>query len=625
MPSSLYSADPYKQPWLLRGVLFEGGRDGQPCGEALQAHCDFCYNNGLLPVLPPWPILLDRTIFTNELVGVPGKSVVRTGASFTYLGYGNQFTFLNRNFSLAAGTESVFFRDFRFEMSPQVGGAVIGIAGVSGGEICNLNMTVARNIVSGRPVPCLALIDLYACVKRVQVYNNYLENATGAWGAGNPWSPDGGACVWIRNFTSNGANPLNVTEHNDVHHNTMVHMTSDEVVAFFGCFGAVRRNKLTHNNIIGLSSIGGQVHHIRWLTIFPLALGPHAAVYDNEISNNYIEDPNAVYEVIGIGNAGTDANYPCYNNKLRCNIVRHNRDSSIQTTWPLYGPTLPDPNAASIGIRCQEGVFGLAYFNDTSGNATENDCVFSGGPATLNTAFAGWQNLVNPTAAGNVFTGIANSRTVLGGSIEAFGRCFYNCKAVNSVYYRLNGPSSTWKVFTVDANDGDAYEFKNCKGVSLGGFVEVLSGVLTSSRITVINVTSVVQAGVLVQNNVAGVTVFMRGCSINGTFSGVTAGAGAATVRYDLNLLGSLDNYFGPNGLPITFRTPAGDLIVATEAGGQQQLGFFGKPPAPQGVVAMAGAAVGGGGGGAVTELTTFDGFTIGQAIRQLRLLGFLL
>lgn len=629
MTSSLFAANPYKQPWLLQGAVFEGGASGEPVGDALQAHCNFCADNGLLPVLPPWPITLDKTLITSKLVGIPGLSRINIPANFQYRGFNNQFIILNRNFSQVAGNEYVYYRDFACDYLPPTDGpGFLGVGGVSGGLIAGLRLIGRPNpLPSLRPRVIGALIDLYAACRDVEVRENYLANITGAWGLGTPISADGGACIWVRNLTvpAVGADPVNATERCNVHHNTMIHMTSDEVLALFGVFGIVRQCTVAHNKIICLPSFDGKVHHARALSFFPLGLGPGAAVYDNTLESNYIEDANALYAIVDFGNSA-DAAFKFYNNKSRGNIVRHVRTPDIRAAWVEFGSPGPDPNVASVGIVCTEGTFGLAYITDTSGNASENDSFFCiEGGVTINTGFAGWQSLLNPTCAGSIFTGCGSIRQVLGGSVEAFGRNFYNCRAVNGAYYRLNGADQQYKVFDVDAADGEAYEFKNSKGVSLGGFARVQTGVLPQTRVSIIGVTSVVQLGTLVQNDIAGLTVVMQGCSITGGFGSITAGAGAGTVIYSLNQLGGLTNYFGPNGLPITFRTPAGDILTVTESGGVPQIGFFNKPAVAQGTTAGSAAALGGGGGAAISELTTYDGYTLPQVVRALRLFGLLL
>lgn len=532
MNSSLFAANLYKQPWLLRGAVFIGGVDGAPCADALQEHLDFCDANGLLPVLPPWPLYIEHSIFTNRLVGIPGVSELIPTQDFTYLGFNNQFILTNNNFSQGAEDTEIYFADFKLTLNPVQNGSTIGFGGIAGGLVENLIVTANRVIDggTGKPYAIDSLIDLYACVKNVEVRKCRLYNITGAYGS-SKIAEFGGSCVWIRNLTGDWTDADNVTEGNLVHDNYMEHSTSDEVIAIFGVFGTCRQNVVDGNRINSYSIDG--VYHNTLIACFPLYTGIGVpAVYDNEITNNQITESGGLYSVMRIGNT-PDAVYQCYNNRFRGNNVTQNR-STDPTTGPeavwfaITGgvdPNYPDPEIASSIYRCIDGTFGFAYFRDTSGNTSTDDVAINNG-ATVNAGFQSFQQVTSPTSLGDLFSGCQNCRFVFGGKVECAAYAFFNCRSVVGTNYRVNLIGGI--VYYLNTGLDGVYGMKDTVGESFGKLVE-MSGTFPATTLVGIynNDCKISNAGYTILENTTafGATMRVANCSTRGASASITVGA----------------------------------------------------------------------------------------------------
>lgn len=530
----------------LRAIVFTAGEGGALVQTELAQACAQQVLRKVPLMLPPWDVQFSGTIVADIIIGIAGKSRLIPSAGFTRTGFANQFMVINSGFSQGydEGTANqILYKDFDLVLTPTSNGSVFGLGNVKQGLIERLNVTAVRAIDSGtgKPYAIDSLIDLYTCVKKVEVRGCDLRNITGAYGA-TKISEFGGSCMWIRNLSANGADPDNVTEGNWVHHNTMVHMSSDEVIAIFGVRGITRGNKIHHNKITGLASIDG-VYHSTFIACFPLndgsgaGLGATAAVYDNEIAFNDIEDAGCLYNVVRIGN-GADASQPCYNNRSFGNRVRQ-----IRSNDPVTGPRAVwlalgspggaglDPEIASSIFRCIDGTFGLAYFRDTSGNSSSDDIAINDG-ATVNTGFQSFQQLTNPTSLGDLFSGAANCRSVQGGKIECAAYAFFNCRQVVGTNYRQNLVGGA--VFYVNVGVAGVYSMSNTLGESFGKLVEVTGAAVSGTVVAAFNNVCQMTGGAsshptLENGSSLGAVLVARQNITRGANSAITAGAGTIT------------------------------------------------------------------------------------------------
>jgi hypothetical protein len=550
-------------------VVFREGLDGSHVSDALIAAALESDNTGKPLLLPPWTVRFRKSFRCNKIVGFRGMSVLLPEEPFDASAtFGNEFIITNRNFTQAwnpATAEDCMYRDF--EMRIAVGKSGIGIAGTIRSRFEGLRLKAERALVDGKARAVGALIDYYCLNRSGVVFDCDLINDTGAYGASLPvFSPDGGACIWVRNFRES-ALPTSVlqstapadvaaveaeaeewvTEGIAIHGNRMTHMTSDEVWSLYGVTGIVRKCRVHDNKILGLPSIGG-VHHASFCSVFPLrfnsggalprldALGRTAGVYQNDVYNNDIEDAAAMYDIFRIG-LSTDPQQKCYDNKSWNNRVRWRRSADPVTgpkaVWVAAGspggPTL-DPDILSAAIKCVDGQFGLAYFSDTSGNTSTDDAVISDGTATVNFGFQGFQRVADPEVRGNVFIGAGSCRFVFGGKVEAAGACFVNCRSVVGTNYRQNLPGGV--VYEINDGQPGVYGLKDTVGESYGRLISVGGNADSASTVGVYNNDVQFIGGAstqpILQNLAApgGATIRARNNTSRGASASITGGPG---------------------------------------------------------------------------------------------------
>ncbi len=535
-------------------IIFTAGETGLVVTDELIQAAYEADIRGYWLALPPWTIRFRRSFRCNKIRGVRGRTLLLPQDTFTSPDvFAGEFVITNRNFSQGydeATADDCEYRDFALQIGLSRNISGIGLGGTKRSRFEGVQIKAQRTEVLGKAQPVGALIDLYCTNRRAVITDCDLENATGAYGAGNRISPDGGACIWVRNFRAGTVGQAEEFASEDIriYNNRMVHMTSDEVLSIYGVTGIVRGVRVYANRIRGLPTIGG-VHHASFISIFPLAfnsggaipsldiLGPTAAVYDNHIYDNDITDHAALYDIMRIG-LSTDANNPCYDNKFYNNRVRWVRSNDPVTgpkaVWVAEGSVGADPDIASIGIACVDGNFGAAYFNDTSGNTSTDDTFKSSGGAAVNRGFAGWQRVTNPEVLGSVFSGIGNCRFVFGGKVESAGFSFFNCRSVVGTNYRQNLPGGA--VFYVNEALGGIYGMKDTIGESFGKLVQMDGAAPANAVIGIYNndcqmSTQPGGAGaddvaILENNSSSGAKIRARNNSTRGVNLSITAGVG---------------------------------------------------------------------------------------------------
>lgn len=561
-------------------IIFTAGETGLDVTAQLEAAAFDADAGNYTLALPPWALRFTKSFRCNRIRGVRGRSVLVPEEPFSAAAvFGNEFIITNRNFSQLwnpATAEDCQYEDFelRIGLARNMGG--IGIAGTRRSRFEGLRLKAVRTLNGlGRAYAVLSLIDFYALCRDGKVVDCDLDNVTGAYGTGGTrFSPDGGACIWVRNFrlsnlplaTLQSTAPADVaatlaeaeewvTENIEIHGNRITHMSSDEVVSFYGVSGVVRNCTAHHNKIIGLPTIDG-THHSSFMSIFPLrvftggavplfdALGKTAAVYDNSFHDNYIEDNAAMYDVLRLGanpqpaNPDSDGYNRCFGNRSYNNTVIWRR-SANPTTGPKAvwvadgspgGPAL-DPDILSTIVKCQDGVFGFAYTSDTSGNtSTDDTAIADASGATVNHGFGGFQRLTNPETFGNIFIGITGCRSVLGGKVEAAYSPFVNCRSVVGTNYRQNLPGGV--VYEINDGQPGVYGLKDTVGESYGRLVSVGGLTPSSSSVGVygndVQFLGGASSQPILQNlaPAAGATIRARNNTSRGASLSITAGTG---------------------------------------------------------------------------------------------------
>jgi hypothetical protein len=559
-------------------IIFTAGETGLDVTAQLEQAAFDADTGSYTLALPPWALRFNKSFRCNRIRGVRGLSVLVPEEPFNAAAtFGNEFVITNRNFSQLwnpATAEDCSYTDFELRIGLQRNMGGIGIAGTRRSRFEGLRLKAIRTLNGlGRAYPVLSLIDFYALCRDGKVVDCDLDNVTGAYGTGGTrFSPDGGACIWVRNFrlsnlplaTLQSTAPADVaatlaeaeewvTENIEIHGNRMTHMTSDEVLSVYGVTGVTRNCTAHHNKIIGMPTIGG-VHHASWISIFPLrqftggavplfdALGKTAAVYDNSFHDNYIDDSAAMYDVMRIGanpnpaNPNTDGYNRCFNNRSYNNTVIWRRSAD-----PVTGPKAVyvadgspgglDPDIISTIIKCQDGVFGVAYTSDTSGNTSTDDTAIADPTgAAVNQGFGGFQRLTNAETFGNIFIGITSCRFVFGGKVEAAYSPFVNCRSVVGTNYRQNLAGGV--VYEINDGQPGVYGLKDTVGESYGRLVSV--GGLTPSGSSVgvynndVQFLGAASSHPILQNlaPAAGATIRARNNTSRGTSAAITAGTG---------------------------------------------------------------------------------------------------
>jgi hypothetical protein len=570
---------------------------------SFQYLCGLANTQNKTLILPASPFLITQSAAYPNMRGTPGKSQIILGTNFTYSGFNNQFALINPNFAQSyssATADKIRLRDFDIVMNTSNGSSMLGIGNASSARIDNVHTVVntiggpnkiAITSISGgttttivstahglgtgttvvvenvtgtiagavngkvgvttdantvtlkintstltgsggtiaKPSKCDACIDLYAAVKDVRIEDSYLENYSQA---------SGGGLIWVRNFcniTSNNATTIDgfATEGVEISGTTMKQTTADEAISVFGCNGASRAVRIHHNFIYGLGTMPdgtptAQTHQTL-VSAFPLVQNSsaYAAVYDVEFGNNYINDKAFLTEVMRFGNT-TDGTATCQNIRSLSNTIH----ATLQTTASTSSIIRNITNSGS-------------FSNTWSGNSSEGDSVIAEGSTQLSQGINGFSKVIGPSTAGNLYTGLSNCTHVTGGTVEAFGRAFYNCQYVSTVTYRILGTTNAWEADS--SASASHYAMRGCTGSGGGGLASVDAGLNTGSSVEFNGNTHTTTAssGGMVTNANSGARVRVANNSFFGP-AGMTKAANAFTGAYAANIVdGANNDWFG--------------------------------------------------------------------------------
>ncbi|MBH0114327.1 hypothetical protein I5E68_15385 [Novosphingobium sp. YJ-S2-02] len=540
------------------GVPVAGVGPGEDAADAIEAAHARALVSGSEVLLPPYTVTLSRPVRVNRLRGVPGRSAIDTSNCAMGVFPLSQFCIVNEHWSMSydpASADTCSYRGFEIVTTPGTRQSLLGLANVRHARLDQLVFTANRNLDNeGKPVAVDALLDFYAAVHGASVRRCQFRQWTGAYGATRV-APGGGGCIWIRNHSGDGTDPLNITQNVSVRDCDFEHYTSDECVAIYGVRGPTRKCRLDANRITGLEAadIGidpaQSVYRPTLLAIFPLDdgsgtnLGDTAAVYENTIADNEIIDKSTLYNTIRIGNSA-DAARRCENNRSQRNKIAFKYWSDATNghyaTWLAAGGTSSNPAISCIPIRCIEGSFGAAYSGSVSGNVSlDDELVSASGSSTIFCGFMGWQLIRGARVRGAVSNGAISCTTIEGGQWEVSLRVFSNCNQVIAPWVRINVPGSAVNaVLHVDSAAGGTYTITGAR-VENGSLVYVGSAAGASTIVNVQGCSGTLSPYDALTGNRTGAVIRASGNHLSGPSA---ASAGTSTFKLSGNTWGATED-----------------------------------------------------------------------------------
>jgi hypothetical protein len=176
------------------------------------------------------------------LEGTSGLSKIVIDDTFKKNVYfpGNEFAIFNSGFAQSyneATAAEITLKGITFVLTKSTINpiqTIMGFGNVKSLVIENCDFICQGNIITA------SNLDLYAACKNVTIRNCTFKNDTGA---------DSGGCIWVRNFTSDGANLDNETANILIEGNSFEKNCGDEVIAVWGLAGQVRNVDVKNNTI----------------------------------------------------------------------------------------------------------------------------------------------------------------------------------------------------------------------------------------------------------------------------------------------------------------------------------------------------------------------------------------
>lgn len=440
---------------------------------ALQDVASFALAKGLPLLLDGTALIKSRIALAGQILGRPGASRIKIAADFVFssdIDPYNKSAIVTPNRALAYNdsTADVFFMN-GVDLEWAYNGAAVSnpslllLSNVKGGSIEN-----CTGVTPFGGARCDALIDLYACVKNTALLKVDLRNLTGL--------PSGGAC-WVRNITSDGSNPLNVTENITIGRQSFFGTTTgDEALSIFGVHGLVQKVRVCEKTRI--SSLPSTQKHSTLASTFPLndgsANGVYAAVKDVLWHDVDFFSDNFSDHVYRVGRTEDAANRTERVRAVECRF--HARQSEVRTSYVArnvsgalggnndlvrcYFTTEGTPQQITYGANG----FDLAEGCRTSGNfsrGVENIKLLQNSPGIQSDGVGArncqraFNNVIVAAANGMLFEGTdgylasgnditlsASSGTVAAMLVNSVAGSAPTLEAVNNTF-RLNNPSAS--------------------------------------------------------------------------------------------------------------------------------------------------------------------------------------
>jgi hypothetical protein len=340
-------------------------------------------------------------------VGVPRLTVLsaQTGFSYAEVSAGiSQFVAVNAHFSRTFGStaDNIQIESIDWLVNTDAASASkgsIGFANVSGGVIRDCGFSTSGSSTMG------CLLDLYACVQRVEVDRVSVTNLTkGTAGVG----------LSVRNVKAKESSGN--TERIVVRNSYFGTTTGDEAISVYGVIGMTANVRVIDCTVEALSSSQAHVHIA---STFPLASekeGAAAGVEDVEWRGcRFIDTTGNIKpqgNLLSFGREGDGSNV-CKNIRaVDCGFV-------VQTAAE-----------GVVGLRNTadqpEGVGSANYLQNPRVDAT-------GSSVEIEMGIVGFPSVRNPVILGKVAYGLRNCDRVLGGYVEAAKRAFSGCGEVSGV------------------------------------------------------------------------------------------------------------------------------------------------------------------------------------------------
>lgn len=331
------------------GAIGDGVADD---AAAIQAADTYAFANGLTVFFDGSDYAIKSPItISAPWVGVPRQTRIIVATPFTFPAP----TFDPRNYSAITNlncaaafnpstADDVFVTGIDFVNNAANVTEILAIANVKGGALTNCHFTTGTSAVNNP-------VDLFACVKNYVVEDcsirNLTENATG------------GGCLWVRNITSNGALPDNVTENISVVNCYFEQTSLDEALAVYGVNGLTRNVRVTRCTFNGTAASAQS--HGNLVTVFPLGATANAAVQDVVISECRFETDNFINTVLRVG-ASADSARVC-------------KDVRVENCY--FKASLPAAGTAAIArnIPCVGGNVTFMY-NTVDATASANPVTY---------------------------------------------------------------------------------------------------------------------------------------------------------------------------------------------------------------------------------------------------------
>lgn len=188
--------------------------------------------------------------------------------------------------------------DFRLLSSPNGDPNLLGLANVKKGNIENCHFKINAGL--GSTVKATA-IDLWACVKNLNIRNCKVENLN---------ESTAGGCIWIRNITNSGATAANDVDNIVIDNCYLTSATKDEPLAVYGVQGVTKNIVISNTYVEGLTS--SQDRSVL-VSVFPLnngsSQGQYASINNVRIYKCNFKDYFFSSHVLRIGQSSDTSNY----------------------------------------------------------------------------------------------------------------------------------------------------------------------------------------------------------------------------------------------------------------------------------------------------------------------------
>jgi hypothetical protein len=346
------------------------------------------------------PYEYNQTLIRGAHWFLADGATIKQAAEFTYTAVAGiaQWAIVNEGFALTYSNPTAY---------NVIGGKLVFQNTIGGGKggfgLANCGGAMRNVAFSAIGTGSLQVIDEYACTQKVTFWGCTGTNTTEAATSG---------AHWVRNHTSAPTNPVNVTQDNKCVYCEWSGSTEDEVQAFFSGGGMVRNNRQVMCKITALAS---SREHAKLTSCFPLSHNGelvNAAVEGNELVECELIDVAGTLKKGGslhyVGAAEDKANICQRNGDVRC---------TYRVATKLAANEI---NVVRNALCTFEGA--------DDGNVTREPKIYaSTSEQPIETAIRGFGSVIVPKVKGNVNVACRSCTSIVGGTMEAKQKLFYDC------------------------------------------------------------------------------------------------------------------------------------------------------------------------------------------------------